>query len=385
MERNRVHANIDLDAVVSNLENMKRGLPANASIACVLKSDAYGHGVVPIAKTVSELPYVWGLCVATVDEALDLRSSGIKKPILILGYTFPDSYEDIIKNDLRPAILTYEMAKAYSEAAVRLSKKVYCHIKLDTGMGRIGFSCDDDALCEIEKIFSLDNLFPEGIFTHFARADEEERMATDRQFGCFTNAIEELSKKGIHFDIRHCANSAAAISYPDDSLDMIRAGITMYGLWPSDAVDHSFPLVPALSLYSSISFIKTVEKGTPISYGGTFTAPEKMVVATIPVGYGDGYARSLSNKGFVLIRGKRARILGRVCMDQFMVDVSDIEGVTVGDRVTLVGRDGDDRITLEELGEISQRFNYEFACCLGNRIPRLYYRGGKLVDTVEYL
>ena len=385
MEKNRVHADIDLDAVVSNLENMKKGLPKDTSIACVIKSDAYGHGVVPIAKTVSGLSYVWGLCVATVDEALDLRSSGIKKPILILGYTFPDSYEDMINNDLRPAILTYEMAEAYSKAAERLSKKVYCHIKLDTGMGRIGFSCDDFALSEIEKVFTLKNLVPEGIFTHFARADEAEREATDRQFSLFTHAVGELSKKGIAFDIRHCSNSAAAISYPGDSLDMIRAGITMYGLWPSSEVDHSFPLKPALSLYSSVSFIKTVDEGVSISYGGTYTTQGKTVVATIPVGYGDGYARSLSNKGSVLIRGKRARILGRVCMDQFMVDVTGIPGVIAGDKVTLVGRDGDDEITLEELGGLSGRFNYEFACCLGNRIPRLYYRGGRLVDTVEYL
>ncbi len=385
MDRNRVHADIDLDAVVSNLENMKSVLPEGAFIACVLKSDAYGHGVVPIAKTVERLPFVWGHCVATVDEALDLRASGIKKPILILGYTFPDSYEDIIKNDLRPAILSYEMALDYSTASERLSKKVNCHIKLDTGMGRIGFSCEETGLSEIQKIFSLKNLVPEGIFTHFARADEAGREATDRQFSLFTHAIEELSKKGLSFDIRHCSNSAACISYPEDSLDMVRAGITMYGLWPSDEVDHSFPLKPALSLYSRVSFIKTVEKGAAISYGGTFVAEKKMIVATIPVGYGDGYARSLSNKGFVLIRGKRANILGRVCMDQFMVDVTDIHGVMVGDKATLVGRDGDDKITLEELGELSGRFNYEFACCLGNRIPRLYYKDGRLVDTVEYL
>ncbi|MCR5211583.1 MAG: alanine racemase [Lachnospiraceae bacterium] len=385
MDKNRVHANIDLDAVVSNLSNMKKVLPGDTLVACVLKTDAYGHGVVPIAKTVTELPFVWGLCVATVDEALDLRSSGIEKPILILGYTFPESYEEIIKHDLRPAILSYDMALAYSKAAKRLSKEVFCHIKLDTGMGRIGFSCKEDALSEIEKVFSLKNIHPEGIFTHFARADEAGTKATDRQFSLFTDAIGALEKKGISFDIRHCANSAAAISYPKFSLDMVRAGITMYGLWPSSEVDHGFPLTPVLSLYSSVSFIKTVEKGATISYGGTFEAPSEMVIATIPVGYGDGYARSLSNKGSVLIRGKRAPILGRICMDQFMVDITDIPGVSVGDTVTLVGRDGDDEITLEELGELSQRFNYEFACCLGNRIPRLYYRGGKLVDTVEYL
>ena len=385
MDKNRVHADIDLDAVVSNLSNMKKVLPKDSLIACVLKTDAYGHGVVPIAKTVTELPFVWGLCVATVDEALDLRSFGIKKPILILGYTFPDSYEEIVKNDLRPAILSYDMALEYSKIAQRLSKTVNCHIKLDTGMGRIGFSCEDGALLEIEKIFSLKNLHPEGIFTHFARADEKEREATDRQFSLFTKAIDTLEKKGVSFDIRHSSNSAAAISYPNDSLDMVRAGITMYGLWPSDEVDHSFPLTPALSLYSSVSFIKTVEKGATISYGGTFTAPGKMVIATIPVGYGDGYARSLSNKGSVLIRGKRAKILGRICMDQFMVDVTDIPGIRVGDKVTLVGKDQDDMITLEELGDLSQRFNYEFACCLGNRIPRLYYKDGRLVDTVEYL
>lgn len=385
MDQNRVHADVDLSAIVSNIVSMKKNLPANVKMAVVLKTDAYGHGAIPIARTLCSLPYIWGCCVATVDEALDLRKAGIEKPILILGYTFPEAYEEIVKYDIRPTLLSMDMARDLSAVASKLGKEVHCHVKIDTGMGRIGAPVTDEAADEIVSWFSLPGLLPEGIFTHFARADMEGREATDRQYSLFTEMIEKLKNRGITFDIRHCANSAAIMAYPEDALDCVRAGITLYGLWPSDEVDHGFPLKRALSLYSRVAFVKTVPAGTAISYGGTFVTDRETVVATIPVGYGDGYARTLSNKGSVLIRGKRAPILGRVCMDQFMVDVTEIPDVSVGDRVTLVGRDGEEEITLEELGDLSGRFNYEFACCLGRRIPRLYYRDGDLVDRIEYL
>ncbi len=385
MDHNRVHAEINLDAIINNMERMRENVPEGGLIAAVLKTDAYGHGVVPIAKTVCALSYVWGCCVATADEAVDLREAGIDKPILVLGYTFPDSYPDMVKYDVRPAVLSRDMAEAFSEEAVSQGKKAYCHIAIDTGMGRIGFPVTDAAADEIASYFDLPGLVPEGIFTHFAKADEKDRTATDEQFRRFTDMIGKLEERGVHFAIRHCDNSAGIIRFPEDGLDMMRAGITMYGLWPSDDVDHSFPLQAALSLYSQVAFVKTVPAGTPISYGGTFVTKRESVIATIPVGYGDGYARSLSNKGDVLIHGKRVPIVGRVCMDQIMVDVTELREVHVGDKVTLIGTDGDERISLEELGDKSGRFNYEFACCLGNRIPRLYYKGGKLVDTVEYL
>ncbi len=385
MDHNRVHAKINLDAIVNNMDRMKENIPENVRLAAVLKTDAYGHGVVPIAKTVCALPYVWGCCVATADEAADLRKAGIEKPILVLGYTFPDSYADMVRQEIRPALLTRQMAEAFSREAVSQGKKAYCHIAVDTGMGRIGFPVTDEAADEIASYFSLPGLVPEGIFTHFAKADESSQEPTDIQYGLFTDMIGRLEKRGISFEVRHCDNSAGIVRFPEKSLDMARAGITLYGLWPSDDVDHSFPLQPALSLYSRVAFVKTVPRGTPISYGGTFVTSRESVIATVPVGYGDGYARSLSNKGHVLIQGKRVPIVGRVCMDQIMVDVTDIGPVAVGDTVTLIGTDGEEHITLEELGEKSGRFNYEFACCLGNRIPRLYYRNGKLVDTVEYL
>lgn len=385
MDHNRVHAKIDLDAVINNMDRMKDNLPDSVKLAAVLKTDAYGHGVVPIAKTVCALPYVWGCCVATADEAFDLRKAGIEKPILVLGYTFPDSYADMVRNEIRPALLSREMAEAFSKEAVFQGKKARCHIAVDTGMGRIGFPVTDEAADEIASYFSLPGLVPEGIFTHFAKADESIQEPTDIQYGLFTDMISRLEKRGISFTVRHCDNSAGIVRFPEKGLDMARAGITLYGLWPSDDVDHSFPLQPVLSLYSRVAFVKRVPAGTAISYGGTFVTKRPSVIATIPVGYGDGYARSLSNRGEVLIRGKRAKVVGRVCMDQFMADVTDIGGAEVGETVTLLGRDGEECITLEELGEKSGRFNYEFACCLGNRIPRLYYRNGKLVDTVEYL
>ena len=385
MDHNRVHAEINLDAIINNMDRMKENVPEHVRLAAVLKTDAYGHGVVPIAKTVCSLPYVWGCCVATADEAVDLREAGIEKPILVLGYTFPDSYQDMVKYDIRPAILSRDMAEAFSKEAVAQGKKAYCHIKIDTGMGRIGFPVTDEAADEIASYFSLPGLVPEGIFTHFAKADEKDRTATDEQYRRFTDMIDRLGRRGITFSIRHCGNSAGIIRFPEDGLDMMRAGITLYGLWPSDDVDHSFPLQPALSLYSQVAFVKKVPAGTPISYGGTFVTSRPSIIATVPVGYGDGYARSLSNKGEVLLHGKRVPIVGRVCMDQIMVDVTDLPEVSVGDKVTLIGTDGEEHISLEELGDKSGRFNYEFACCLGSRIPRLYYRNGNLVDTVEYL
>lgn len=381
----RVYAKIDLDAIRHNMEAMKALLKEDTKMFAVIKTDGYGHGAVPIAEEIEGLDYLFGFCTATVEEALILRRHGIKKPILILGYTFPEEYEAIILNDLRPAVFTYEMAKELSDTAVRLKKDVQVHIKIDTGMSRIGLQVTEENAKTIAQIATMPHMIMEGIFTHFARADETDKTSVHHQMEQFCRMIDMAKEEGVTFPYHHCSNSAGIVDLTEANMDIVRAGITLYGLWPSDEVQKErIDLHPVLELKSRISYIKKLEAGREISYGGTYTTKEERLIATIPVGYGDGYARGLSNKGEVLIHGKRAKICGRVCMDQFMVDVTDIPEANIGDEVTLVGKDGADAITLEELGEISGRFNYEFACCLGKRVPRVFYRNGKAAFTKDY-
>ena len=333
-EHNRVYAGIDLDAIAYNMEQMKKRIGDHARLIAVVKADGYGHGAVPVARMFEECSYVWGYAVACLEEATELREHGIRKPILVLGCVFPDQFEEMIRYDVRPAVYMESMAELISQEAVRQGKDAFIHIKIDTGMGRIGFPVTEESADAVERISRLPGIRIEGMFTHFAKADERDKTYTFLQHDRFI-------------------------------------GIAMYGMYPSDEVDQkAVDLRPALSLVSHVSFVKEVEAGTPISYGGTFVSDRPMRVATIPVGYGDGYPRSLSNKGYVLIHGKRARILGRVCMDQFMADVTDIPETAFMDRVVLVGRDGDEEITVDELADLSGRFNYEFVCCLGKRIPR---------------
>ena len=382
---NRVCAEIDLDAVAYNMEQMKKRIGDNARLIGVIKTDGYGHGAVPIAEMFEEMDYVWGYAVACIGEAVVLRKNGIKKPILILGCVFPDEYETMIEHDIRAAVYTERMAEAMSETAVRMGKKAYFHIKVDTGMGRIGFQVNEESADVIERISRLPNVCIEGMFTHFAKADEKDKTYTLQQHEKFMWMKAEMEKRNISISYFDCDNSAGIIDFPDMKHDLARAGISTYGMYPSDEVDKSaVDLKPALRLTSHVSFVKEVEPGTSISYGGTFVAPEKMKVATIPVGYGDGYPRSLSNKGSVLIHGKRAKILGRVCMDQFMADVTGIPETEIMDEGTLIGKDGSDEITVEELSDLSGRFNYEFVCCLGRRIPRVYRKGGRIVRQVDY-
>ena len=384
MDYNRVWAEINLDNILDNLNAMRSNIPQDTKIMAVVKTDAYGHGAVEIAKVLEKVDYIFGYAAATVDEAMELRENGIKKPILILGYTFSESYEEMILNDIRPTIFRYDMAKAFSDTAVRLNKVAPVHIKIDTGMGRIGFQVDRESVECIQKISQLPNLTFEGIFTHFSRSDEADKTWAREQLELFRQMIRALEDVGVTFPIHHAANSAAILEFPEADFEMVRAGITMYGLWPSEEMDHSFDLKPALSLYSRIVHIKELPAGLPISYGGTFVTEDDLPVATIPVGYGDGYSRGLSNCGYVLIHGKKAPILGRVCMDQLMVDITSIPEAKMLDKVTLVGRDQDREITLEELGDLSGRFNYEFACDLGNRIPRIYYQNGREVSRKHY-
>ena len=381
----RIYAKINLDAICHNMEAMHAKLKEGTKMFAVVKTDGYGHGAIEIANTIENLDYLFGFCVATVEEGLILRRHGVKKPILILGYTFEDQYEDIILNDLRPAVFTMEMAKSFSDIATNLNHDVKIHIKIDTGMSRIGLRVKEENAKLIAQIATLPHIIVEGIFTHFAKADEYDKTAANNQIALFKHMIELTESEGVTIPYKHCSNSAGIVEIPAANMDIVRAGITLYGLWPSNEVDKSkIDLAPALELKSKISYVKTLEAGRQISYGGTYTTTKEERIATIPVGYGDGYPRSLSNKGYVLIHGKKAPICGRVCMDQFMVNVTEIPGVKIGDEVTLIGRDGNERITTEELGDLSGRFNYEFVCDLGKRVPRVFEKDDKIVSTRDY-
>lgn len=375
MAVNRVRADIDLDAVLYNMESMHKKLKPGTKIAAVVKADAYGHGAVEISRVLENLPYLWGYAVATSNEAMQLVEAGRKKPIIILGLSFPEQFEEIVENDLRPAVCTYETAQALSDIAAEKNKVCRIHIKVDTGMSRIGFQVTPESADTVARISKLPNIMIEGIFTHFARADEASKAPAYEQFKQFEKMIAMVEEKGVQIPLKHCSNSAGIVEIPECNMDMVRAGITLYGLWPSEEVDKTkISLKPVMSLRSRVAYVKELLPGRQISYGGTFTVKKKMTVATVPVGYGDGYARGLSNKGWVLINGQKAPICGRVCMDQCMVDVTDIPGVKIGDTVTLLGKDADEEITMEQLGELSGRFNYEFACLITPRVPRIYHK-----------
>ena len=382
----RVCAVIDLDAVCHNMEHMYRNLSAGTKIIGVIKTDGYGHGAVQIGHELERLDYVFGYAVATAEEALILRHAGLHKPILILGYTFPYCYEDLIRHDIRPTVFREDMIDELSSCARRLGKSVKVHIKVDTGMTRLGIRPDDSGIVFVGKVLRAEGVELEGMFTHFARADETDKTSAREQLKKIQDFMTQAEEKFVfRIPIKHCSNSAGLVELPEANMDAVRAGITLYGLWPSEQVSQDIVnLQPVLSLKSHIVYLKEVEAGVPISYGGTYVTPKKMRVATIPVGYGDGYPRSLSNRGYVLIHGRKAPILGRICMDQFMVSVDDIPQAQEGDEVTLIGSDGDMHITMEELGGLSGRFNYEFACDLGKRIPRAYVKNGRVTATKDY-
>ena len=370
----RVWAKIDLDAITFNIESIKKKIQKNTKIIAVIKADGYGHGAIPIAQMLESDDRIWGYAVATAEEAITLREQGIKKPILILAYTFAHSYGTLIQNDVRLTVFTLEMAADLSKEAVKQEKQCKVHIKIDTGMTRIGMPPARESIALIQQIAALENIEIEGIFTHFARADETDQTKAYEQLEQFRNFTKQLEEK-ITIPMKHCSNSAGIARMPEANMDAVRAGIILYGLWPSDEVreNGTIALRPSLCLKSRVVYIKNVPKGQEISYGGTFTTDRETRVATICIGYGDGYPRSLSNKGYVLINGQKAPILGRVCMDQFMVDITEITGnVQTGSEVTLIGKDMDEEITMETLGALSGRFNYELACDLGKRIPRVY-------------
>ena len=383
---NRVYAAIDMDAFQSNVQAMLKKLRPEVKMTLVIKTDGYGHGAYPIAREAEKMDRIWGFAVATAEEAFLLREKGIQKPILILGYTFEEDYEEMVRQDIRPVVFKKEMAEAFSQIAVSLNKTVHIHIGVDTGMSRIGFADTMDSLRIIKEIQRMEGISLEGVFTHFARADEADKNHARAQLLRFVSFVRKLEKANIKFELRHCANSASIMEFPEAQIDMVRAGITTYGIYPSNEVKReNLPLQPMMELKSHVVLIKQINPGDSVSYGGTYTAVEPRMVATIPVGYGDGYPRSLSNKGCVLIRGKKAPILGRVCMDQFMVDITDIPEAKELDEVTLMGKDGEELLSIDTLSELSGRFPYEFVCDIGKRVPRVYIQNGKPVEVADEL
>lgn len=382
----RVYAVIDLDAVRYNMEQMHNNLSDDTQMIGVIKADGYGHGAVQIGRELEKMGYVFGHAVATAEEAMILRRVGLHKPILILGYTFPYCYEDLIRFDIRPTVFREDTLEELSACAQTMCKHVKVHVKVDTGMTRVGIRPDNNGIEFMNRVFHTEGIEVEGIYTHFARADETNKASAREQLKKLQDFMMRVEKElGYKIPISHCSNSASIMEMPEANMDVVRAGIALYGLWPSEQVARNIvELQPVLSLKSHIIYIREVEAGVPVSYGGTYVTPKKMRIATIPVGYGDGYPRGLSNKGYVLIRGKKAPILGRVCMDQFMVSVEDIPEAAEGDEVTLIGRDDTLEITMEQLGDLSGRFNYELACDLGKRIPRVYVKNGRIVATKDY-
>ena len=374
----RVWAQIDMDAVLFNMESMRANIRDDVRMVAVLKTDGYGHGAIPIMKEMEKLPYVWGYAAATFEEAAAMREGGATKPILLLGYVFPYCYRELARQQIRPACFREDMLEELSEAAQAEGKPIYIHIALDTGMGRIGVRPDDEGLSFVKKAVNTPGIVVEGMFTHFAKADEEEHTPTHTQIALYKAFRERIRREvGYEIPLCHCSNSAGIIEFPEANMDLVRAGITLYGLWPSSEVSTTVvPLKPVMSLYSHIVYVKEVGPGVSVSYGGTYTTSrDRTRIATIPVGYGDGYPRSLSNKGYVLICGRRAPILGRVCMDQMMVDITDIPEAKEGSLCTLLGTDGGATITMEELGDLSGRFNYELACDINARVPRIVCGG----------
>ncbi len=367
----RTYAQIDLGAIRHNIAVERKRVGETVKIMVVIKANAYGHGDIAVAEALDDLVDAYG--VAIPEEALKLRGNGVKKMLLILGYSGKDWFEDIIHENISQAVYSYSMAKQLSETAVKMGKTAKIHIKVDTGMSRIGFKPVKDNIDVIRAISELPSIAIEGAFTHFARADEETSEAAREPFEKYMIFLRELENRGVHIPIKHAANSASIIQFPESQLDMVRSGITTYGLYPSEKVPRDIlHFIPALQWKSKVSFVKRIHPGTSVGYGGTFTASRETMVATIPVGYADGVKRDLSGKGQVLIRGQYAPILGKICMDQFMVDVTEIDGVSEGDTVTLIGTDGEHGISVEEVAALSHSFNYEYVCGISERVPRKY-------------
>ena len=384
-DEERVLAIVDLDAIASNIKNIRAKVDKNSGIIGIIKADAYGHGSVETAKVLLDNGADW-LAVAVVDEGLNLRKNGITAPILLLGYTPELRLNDVINNGFIQTVYSYDTAKKLSDAASALGKKAVIHIKIDTGMGRIGYRVNEESADEIVKISKLPNIDVNGMFTHFSTADEADKSYTLEQYNKFVKMNDMLEERGLHIPVKHAANSAAIMDFDNMMFNMVRPGIILYGAYPSDEVKkENLSLSPAMSIKTHVSYVKDVNEGDSISYGRKYTAPSKRRIATIPVGYADGFIRAYSKGGKVLVRGEYAPIVGRICMDQFMVDVTDTDGVEVNDEVVLMGKQGDKEITADFIASVLDTINYEVFCTLSKRVPRQYIQNGKIVKTIKYV
>ena len=380
---NRIYARINMDNLRYNIEKMKSMVKPDMKVLAVVKADAYGHGAVGVSQRIRDLADYFG--VATIDEAVELRNAGITEPILIIGYTDSDDFEKLVEHNITQTVYDVKECEKLSSVAISAGTKIKVHLKVDTGMGRIGFSADESGVKEALKLKCMEGLDIEGIFTHYAKADELDKSYSRNQKEKFLEFIKGMEAGGVTFAIKHIDNSAGTMEMDDDEFDMVRLGIVSYGLYPSDEVDKSIEIRPVMSLVSHVSHVKAVEAGASISYGGTYVTDTTRRIATVTVGYADGYPRAQSNLGRVIVRGQYAPIVGRVCMDQMMIDVTDIPDVSVKDEVILIGGTDDKYISVEEVAQYANSFNYELVCHIGRRVPHVYNEDGADTVCVNYL
>lgn len=370
--RPRAVAEVNLDAIKHNYKQIRKHIPHEVEMMAIVKADGYGHGAVEVANLL-QAEGVNRFAVAIVNEGEVLRENGITSPVLVLGYTPRADIKALIENNLTQTVFSYEMAKVISDEAGKLGKTVNIHLKVDTGMGRIGFLSSPQSIEEVKMIASLPHLNMEGIFTHFSTADEEDTTYTRKQWHIFEGFLNELQEVGIELPVIHAANSAAIMCHSYTDLNVVRPGIILYGYYPSGYLKGKvLDLMPAMTLKTQVVHVKELPEGHYVGYGRTHCTHQKTKVATIPVGYADGYSRGLGNTGRVLIRGQYAPIIGNICMDQFMVDVTGIEDVSVEDEVVLFGKQGENEIPVEELASLLGTINYEIVCMIGKRVPRVY-------------
>ncbi|MCM1544279.1 MAG: alanine racemase [Ruminococcus sp.] len=374
----RTFAKIDLDAIESNFAELKKRVKSGVKICAVVKADAYGHGAVQVANLLKDK--VDFFAVAALEEALVLREAGITNPILILAYSCPSQFETLITHNIIPTIYDFNDAQRFSKAAERLGKKVPVHLAVDTGMSRIGFKPNEESADIVKQISLLPSIELQGLFSHYAKADYADKAAANLQTEKFDAFIEMLEKRNVNIPIKHICNSAGIIDF-NKQYDMVRMGISLYGMYPSDEVKKErVSLTPAMEVISHIIHVHEIEEGVGVGYGHTYITDRERKIATVSIGYADGYNRCLSNKGWVLIHGKRAPITGKVCMDQIMVDVTDIPDVAVGDQAVIMGKSGDDEISAELLGSLCHSFDYEVVCTFMPRVKRIYLRNGVVVS-----
>ena len=367
----RAYAEVDLEAIGHNIAEVRRNVGDEVKICAVIKADAYGHGAVAVGRYLENAGEYFA--VATVDEAIELREAGIRLPIIILSYVSPSRYDEVVRYDVTQTVYSLETARLLSEEAGRQGRTAKAHVALDTGMTRIGFPVNEESADDILKISLLPDLELEGMFTHFSCADMYDKTYSKRQMEQYDRMCDMLDERRVVIPIKHICNSAGIMEFDSHRFQMVRSGIITYGLYPSEEVDkHALDLRPAMSFRSHVVNVHTAPAGVGVSYGATFVTKQPTRIATVSVGYADGYPRALSNKGRVLIHGQFAPVLGRVCMDQIMVDVSRIDNVRIEDVVTLFGRDGENFIPVEEPADLSASFNYEFVCSLSRRVTRVY-------------